>query len=161
MPKMHRLPLSRLLLVTALWLPCGAFAADPKPASFGKGKADGPLLTRAQLRECLAQQGRVRTMSEATLKLQTALDAEKAEIARLGTVLTDKLAALDRTSADAVSAYNVEALARDQLIDAYNARTPEFNTKVDALQAERETFTKNCENRNYDEEDEFAIKAGK
>ena len=156
-----------LALVAALAAAGGPQAADkpkvdkPKPASFGKGKADGPLLTRAQLRECLAQQVRVRTMSEATLKLQTALDADKAEIARLGAVLTDKLAALDRTSSEAVQAYNAEALARDQLIDAYNARTPEFNTKVDALQTERETFTKNCENRNYDEDDEFAIKAGK
>jgi hypothetical protein len=154
-------------LLAALVAAGGLQAADkpkvdkPKPASFGKGKADGPLLTRAQLRECLAQQGRVRAMSEATLKLQTALDAEKADITRLGAALTDKRAALDRTSADAVQAYNAEALARDQLIDAYNTRTPEFNTKVDALQAERDAFTKNCENRNYDEEDEFAIKAGK
>jgi hypothetical protein len=157
-----------LVLMATLVAAGGLQAADkpqakpqPKSASFGKGKADGPLLTRAQLRECLAQQGRVRTMSEATMKLQTALDADKAEITRLGTVLTDKLAALDRTSAEAVQAYNAEALARDQLIDAYNARTPEFNTKVDALQTERDAFTKNCENRNYDEDDEFAIKAGK
>jgi hypothetical protein len=133
----------------------------PRPASFGKAKADGPLLTRAQLRECLAQQLRVRESSEATLKLQTALDSEKSEIARLGALLADKLAALDRSSADAVQAYNTEALARDKLIDAYNARTPEFNARVDALQAERDAFARDCENRNYDELDEDAIKAGK
>ena len=160
-------PLGWAVLATLL-ASAGVHAADKpaakppaKQASFGKGKPEGPLLSRAQLRECLAQQGRVRTMSESAMKLQTTLEAEKGEISRLGVVLTDKLAALDRTSAEAVQAYNAEAAARDALIDAYNARTPGFNTQVDALQAEREAFTKNCENRNYDEEDEFAIRAGK
>ena len=160
------MPLSRfafpLSLVggAVLLMGSAALAAD-KPASFGKGKAAGPLLTRAALRECLAQATRVRSLSEDIAKTQTAMNDEQAEIARLDAVHKDKLAALDRTSAESVNAYNAEGQALDQRIDAYNARTPAFNAQVAALQTEREAFAKNCDNRNYDENDETAIKNGK
>jgi septal ring factor EnvC (AmiA/AmiB activator) len=150
----------RLVLAAALLAATCAHAAD-KPASFGKGKAGGPLLTRAELRECLAQTTRIRNLSDEAAKLQAALEADKAEITRLDAARKDKLATLDRSSAEAVSAYNAEGQVLDQLIDAYNARTPAFNAKVDALQTEREGFAKGCDNRNYDEKDETAIKNGK
>ena len=161
MPKMHRLPLSRLLLVTALWLPCGAFAADPKPASFGKGRPGGPVMSRAELRECLAQVGAVRSLNDEAAALQAALAKEQSEIGQLDAARKDKRAALDLTNAEAVDAYNAEGKALEQRIDAYNARTPPFNAKVDALQAARDAFAKGCDNRNYDEKDEAAIKSGK
>jgi uncharacterized protein involved in exopolysaccharide biosynthesis len=147
-------------LAAAMLLATSAHAAD-KPASFGKGKAAGPLLTRAELRECLAQAGRIRSLGEEAGKLQATLNADQAEIARLDAARKDKLATLDRTSPEAVQAYNAEGEAFDQRIDAYNARTPAFNAKVDALQAERDAFAKACDNRNYDEKDEIAIKNGK
>ena len=156
-PRTHPL---HLLLAAALMLAANADAAD-KPASFGKGKATGPLLTRAQLRECLAQQGRIVALSEEAQKLQTGLAADKAGIAQLDAAHKDKLAALDRTSAEAVEAYNGEALLLDKMIDDYNGRTPAFNAKVDALKAERDSFAKGCDNRNYDESDEAAIRKGK
>jgi hypothetical protein len=161
MPKMHHSPLSRLLWVAALLLPCGAFAADPKPASFGKGKAGGPVMSRSELRECLAQRAQVRSLNEEAAALQTALAKEQAEIGALDAARKDKRAALDLTNAEAVDAYNTEGKALEQRIDAYNARTPPFNAKVDALQAARDAFTKGCDNRNYDEKDEAAIKSGK
>jgi uncharacterized protein involved in exopolysaccharide biosynthesis len=136
------------------------FAAD-KPASFGKGKATGPLLTRAALRECLAQVTKVRGLSEDIAKAQTAMNDEQAEIAKLDAAHKERLTTLDRSSAEAVNAYNAEGQVLDQRIDAYNARTPAFNAQVVALQAEREAFAKNCDNRNYDENDETAIKNGK
>ena len=160
------MPLSRfafpfsLVGGAALLMASAAFAAD-KPASFGKGKATGPLLTRAALRECLAQVTRVRSLSEDIAKTQATMNDEQAEIAKLDAAHKDKMATLDRTSAEAVSAYNTEGQALDQRIDAYNARTPAFNAQVAALQTEREAFAKNCENRNYDENDETAIKNGK
>ena len=147
-------------LVAAALAVGGAQAAD-KPASFGKGKSGGPLLTRAQLRECLAVQARVQGLRQESIQLQASLDADKAEIARLSALHQDKLAALDRTSAEAVDVYNLEGVALDKQIDAYNARTPAFNAKVQALQIERDAFTKGCESRDYDEKDELAIKNGK
>jgi hypothetical protein len=161
MPKLHRPPLSPLLLVLALAWPGGAFAADPKPASFGKGKASGPVMTRAELRECMAQMASVRSLNDEAATLQTALAKEQAEIAALDAARKDKRAALDLTSAEAVDAFNAEGKALDERIDAYNARTPPFNAKVEALQAARIAFAKGCDNRNYDEKDEAAIKSGK
>ena len=152
--------LSRGVAGLAVLIAATAFAAD-KPASFGKGKATGPLLTRAALRECMAQVTRVRSLSEDIAKAQAAMNDEQAEIAKLDAAHKDRLTTLDRSSAEAVNAYNAEGQALDQRIDAYNARTPAFNAQVAALQTEREAFAKNCENRNYDENDETAIKNGK
>jgi hypothetical protein len=148
-----------LLLVLAL---TSALAAEPaRTGSFGKGKPGGALLTRAELRECLAVQERVRTLTAETIAAQAALDKEKAEIAQRGEQLKDKLAALDRTSAEAVDDYNAQAQAHAQRIDAYNARTPGYNAKVEALQGVRATFAKSCENRDFDEKDEIAIRKGR
>ena len=136
-------------------------AADKPSGSFGSGKAGGAYLTRDQLRACLAQQGRVAQQDGELQKEQAALAGSKAEIARSGDALKDKLDTLDRTSAEAVAAYNDQAQARDKQIDDYQARVGAFNIRVDALKAEREAFGKGCENRRYFEEDEIAIKKGK
>jgi len=138
-----------------------AQAADPpKVGSFGKGKGGGPLLTRAELRDCMARQDRVRTQGEEVLRLVEAMDKEKAEITSLGSSLKEKLAALDRTDAAAVDAYNLQAQDFDKRVGAYNAGTPAFNAKADALKSEREAYAKACENRRFDERDEIAIKKG-
>ncbi len=158
--KICRLPLPCLLVLAGLLGSGGAFAAD-KPASFGKGKAGGPVMSRAELRECLAQVLTVRSLNDEAAAVQAALAKEQAAIGQLDAAHKDKRAALDLTNAEAVDAYNAEGKALDQRIDAYNARTPAFNAKVDALQAARDTFAKGCDNRNYDEKDEAAIKSGK
>ena len=129
MPKMHLSPLSRLLCVAVLSLPCGTFAADPKPASFGKGKAGGPVMSRAELSECLGQMVMVRNLNDEAAALQAALAKEQSEIGAFDAARKDKRAALDLTNAEAVDAYNAEGKALEQRIDAYNARTLPFNAK--------------------------------
>ena len=155
--------LVRLVLLVLLVLPITAgHAADkPKEASFGKGKASGAFLTREQLRACIAQQTRLAQQDAELQKEQAALAATKAEIASSGDALKLELAALDRTSADAVTAYNERAAARDKSIDDYEARVPGFNERVEAARVEREAFGKGCDNRRYFEDDEIAIRKGK
>jgi hypothetical protein len=137
-------------------------AADkPKEGAFGKPKPGSLLLSRAELRQCLTQKDRIRAQTEEMQKQQDKLARDKEEIVRLGAELKDKLAALDRSSQEAVDQYNVEAAARDKLIDAYEAATPGFNAKVEALTAQRDAFVKACDNRRYDEKDELAIQRGK
>jgi hypothetical protein len=137
-------------------------AKEPvKESSFGKGKATGPLLTRAQLRECMAQQERMRVMTEEAVALQTQFNAEKTELAERGIALKDELAVLDRTNAQAVEQYNAKAAARDKAIDAFEAGTEPYNKRVKRLTIEREIFVSGCENRRYDEKDEIAIQQGK
>lgn len=149
------------LLVALGLIHLGAAAAEPaRPGSFGKGKSNRPLLTRAELRDCLATQDRVRQLGERIVADQTALDKEKSAITQNGTALAERLAALDRTSADAVNAYNADAQAHDQRVNAYNASTPAFNAQVDALKEARAKFAGSCENRDFDEKDEIAIRRG-
>ncbi len=136
-------------------------ATSSGQGSFGQGKASGPLLTRAELRECLSQQERLRKADEATRVERQALDQEQAEILRVGDELKQQLAALDRSSQEAVDGYNARAAARDKMIDGFEARLGPFNARVEALQAERGGFSRRCENRRYDERDETAIKNGK
>jgi hypothetical protein len=137
-------------------------AKEPvKESSFGKGKATGPLLTRAQLRECMAQQARMRVLTEEAVALQTQFNAEKADLAQQGVTLKEELAVLDRTNVQAVEQYNVKAAARDKAIDAFEAGTEAYNKRVKRLTMEREIFVSGCENRRYDEKDEIAIQQGK
>ena len=139
----------------------GHAADKPREASFGKGKASGSLLTMAQLRECLNQQERVRTLADETLKEQAVLAASKAEIERVAVTLQERLPALDRTDAEAVAAYNAQVQSRERSIGEYEKSVPAFNTRVETLQTERTAFAKNCENRRYDENNEIAIRKGK
>ncbi len=126
----------------------------------GPTKANGPLLTRAELRECLNLQPRLRSMSDEVVAAQAALDKQKAELVQQGAALKEQLAGLDRTSAEAVGEYNKRVQEHEQRLDAYNAQTPVFNAKVEHLQAQRSAFAKGCENRDFDEKDEIAIRKG-
>ena len=154
--------MSSALIAVSLLCATAAQAADPpKEKSFGKAKPGGALLSRNELRECIAAQDRLKARREETLQLQAQLEKEKEEIGRRGTDLKDQLVWLDRTSQEQVEKYNGLAAERDKMIDAYQARSTSFNSQVDTLNADREAFGRSCENRRYDEKDEMAIKAGK
>ncbi|WP_140635596.1 hypothetical protein [Methylibium rhizosphaerae] len=156
-------------MVAALAVFCvAAQAADPAQAKKGhvlslggQGKGGGKLLTRNELRECLAQEVRVKAMSEEAVTLQRAIDTDKSEIAKHAEELKLALETLDRTSKEAVDAFNAKGAEQERRIDAYNERLPAFNAKVEAMQGERAAFVTNCADRPYDEGDYFAIKRGK
>ena len=154
--------LKRILLVCALLVASAAHAADkPKEASFGKGKASGPVLTREQLRQCLTQQAHVKTEEAELVKLQTGLNTDKAAIVRSGEMLTEQGAALDRSKPELVTAYNDLVQAREKAIDDLQARGAQFNERAGAAGVQREAFAKACEGRSYNETDEIAIQKGK
>jgi hypothetical protein len=154
--------LKRTLLITALLAIGAAHAADkPKEATFGKGKASGPVLTREQLRQCLTQQAQVKNEEAELVKLQNGLNTDKAAIMKSGEVLTEQGAALDRSKPELVTAYNELVLARDKTIDELQARGAQFNERAGAAGVQREAFAKACEGRTYNEIDEIAIQKGK
>lgn len=151
-----------LLAALACAALASAQAADPpKAGNTVKGKGSGPLLTRAELRDCMARQERVRSLTDEVLKQRDSLEKEQTEVTALRDKLKEQSAALDRTSAEAVDAYNRQVQEFDKRADAYNAATPAFNAKAETLQTEREGLAKACENRRFDELDEIAIKKGK
>jgi hypothetical protein len=141
-------------------------AADkPKEAAASKAKPKAPpkslLMTRDELRQCMATKERLRVNREETLKTQDRLTKDKEEIDRVGKELQERLVTLDRTNQEAVDKFNVDTAARNDLIDAFKAGTTAFNAKVEVITAEREAYSKACENKRFDEDDEKAIKAGK
>ncbi len=169
-----------LLLAVALGLPLTAAAADPaakrgNTLTLGGGKPAGKLLTRDQLRLCLAQQKALKQQDAETAQAQTALDADKAEIARADAALEAEAAALqaERAAVDAsqeasVAAFNARLVqraererARDQRVADYNMRLPAFNARVQAGHQVRQAWQADCADRAYDEADYFAIQRGK
>ena len=152
-----------LLTLTLASLATVAFAADQpkKESSFGTGKATGAYLTKEQLRACLAQQDKVKDQNAAMVKEQAALATVKEEIAHHGDELKQQMETVDRSNAEAVAAYNEAVQARDKQIDDYQSRADAFNKRVEAAQAQRDSFGQGCNNRRYFEEDEIAIRKGK
>ena len=151
------------LILCAAALPQAAAAPGDKLrlGMFGSGKAVGPLLTRAELRECFVLQGRIKSGTDTAAADREQLQKEKAELVRQGEELKAQFAALDRTSVEAIEQYRANALARDKAIDAFEARTSEFNGRLTALGEDRAGFTQRCDNRRFDELDEAAIRNGK
>jgi hypothetical protein len=151
------------LSVCAAVLPSTVAAANDKLrlGMFGSGKPVGPLLSRTELRECIALQGRIKSGNESAAADREQLEKEKAELLRQGEDLKAQFAALDRTSVEAIEQYRANALARDKAIDAFEARTSEFNARVTAIAEDRAGFSRRCDNRRFDELDEIAIRNGK
>ena len=165
MPRCRPPALSTLLAATLLTLaaiPMTAAAADPvKERSLGKGKAGGPLMTRAELRECLATQERTRNQATELNAEQEKLTAEKATLLKRREDLKERVATLDRTSAEAVGAYNADVTSNEDAVNAWLTRSEDFNKRAQAAQATRTDYVNQCENRRYDERDETAIRNGK
>lgn len=151
------------LSICAAVLPSAAAAANDKLrlGVFGNGKPVGPLLSRTELRECLALRGRIKSGNEAATADREQLEKEKAELLRQGEELKAQFAALDGSSVEAIEQYRERALARDKAIDAFEARTSEFNGRVTRLSEDRAGFSQRCDNRRFDELDEIAIRNGK
>jgi hypothetical protein len=161
-----------------------AQAADPTPPAAPRkgnvltlsgGKPTGKLLTRDQLRQCLASQTALKQQDDEAAKAQAVLDADKAAIARLDAEQTQQAAALqaERANVDlkdeaAVAAFNAKLAQRaesetrrNQLVADYNAKLAPFNAQVKAVNQTRDVWQAGCADRSYDEADYFAIQRGK
>ena len=154
----HRFPL--LLIACLLAIPA-AHAADKASKAASAPATRTRLLTPAELRDCKAQEARVLALTDEAKTEKVAIEGEKAEIGRLGTSLAEEVATLDKTSAEAVDAYNAKVEARDKRIDAYQARVTAFNLKAEAVNTARDEYAKACDQRRYDERDLNDIKRKK
>ncbi len=133
-------------------------AAAKTPVASPEPKAIDPVLSREQLRACMTQQEKVREQNAEAGRLQAELEREKSELLKDAESMKADLAVLDRTSVEAVQAYNLRATEREQRISIFEPRVAAFNAKAEALNAERAAFVRDCENRKFDERDEDALK---
>lgn len=143
--------------------------SKPAPKSTSKSSPKKPateappadMLTRDQLRACMAQDTRNKAQRQDLADQRAALDKDQADIQGEGQALKQALETLDRTSEPAVLAYKARAEANDQRIDAYNARLQPFRAAGAALREEELAYIRNCSGRPFEERDELAIKRGK
>lgn len=161
-PVARAVPARLALLFVALLAVAGDAGAAEKTRKDAAAKPSGSaLLTPAQLRECVDQKERLHSQTDDALRDKAAIETDKAEITRSGTSLGEQSATLDKTSAEAVDAYNAQVDARDKLIDSYQARVTAYNLKAEAVKATKEGYEKSCENRRYDERDLNDVKRKK
>lgn len=140
----------------------GAVTGDApakKPAAAKARKS--LLLSRDELRTCMANQTRLHQQRDEVTQMLATLTTEKNEIVRTGNELKERLAALDRNNIEVVTKYAEDATAREKRIDAYDASSAAYNEKSAALESALAAYKKDCENKRFDEADELAIKQGK
>ena len=138
-------------VLLAVLLAPAAHGADKKAASPPAPKT--PLLTPEQLRDCLVQKDKLAKETEAAVKSRAEVAAQKAEIDSTGKALEDEATTLDRTSEDAVAAYNAKVIARNTKVDAYRARAEAYNVEADRVLATKDAYEKGCANRRFDDRD--------
>ena len=143
-----------LACAAAVVLSCapGARAAD-KPRAASAPASKTAVLSQAQLRECMAQQGGIGQKTESALKVKADITSAKTEIDRTATELADAQTTLDRTKKESVDANNEKIVARNALIDDYQAKAAAFNKDAESLTAQRESYSSTCGNRRYDDRD--------
>jgi hypothetical protein len=180
MPRRFHSLTASILLVACV----AADAADPAPPAAAKkgnvltlngGKPTGKLLTRDQLRQCLANQAALKQQDAEAAQAQAVLDADKAaiasadaQLAQQATELQAERATVDVKNDAQVAAFNAKLTQRaelegrrNQLVADYNAKLPPFNALVQAVNQSREVWQAGCADRAYDEADFFAIQRGK
>lgn len=137
-----------------------AVGAAPREGSLGKGTSTLPTLTREELRQCLAEQDRIKKEGAELAQAQANMDKERADIERLGTELQADKAKVDTTDEAAVAAYNDRARQRTQRVEEFKAGAVRFNERVDKLVVDRQSYAAKCADRRFFEDDYEAIKAG-
>ncbi|MFT3665217.1 hypothetical protein [Piscinibacter sp.] len=129
--------------------------------AFGSGKASGPLLTKNELRECLAIETRVVEGNDSATREREQLEKEKAELVRSGDALKADLETLDRSNAEAIEALIAREKARNAAVESFQARTDAFNARVGEINADRAAFRQRCDNRRFDQGDLEALRKGR
>ena len=136
-------------------------AAKQREGSFGGGSASGPMLTKDELRQCLAEQDRLKQETAEVVATQKKLASDRAEIDRESRALDADRPNVDVSKQDAVDAFNARLQAKGKLVADYQAAAPAFNARIDKLDADDKAITKNCRDRRYFEDEYDEIKAGK
>lgn len=136
-------------------------AAKPREGSLGGDTAAGPILTKDELRQCLAEQDRLKRETADVVANQQKLAKDRAEIDRVGAAIDADRSTVDLSNKEAVDAFNARLQAKARLLADYQAAAPAFNQRIDKLDSDDKAFTKNCKGRKYFEDEYDEIKAGR
>jgi hypothetical protein len=121
----------------------------------------GPVLTRDQLRQCVAEQ-RAINASEAELdRLQASLAKSEAAINRLEAQINAQEPLVDRYSQASVDSFNALIARHKHLVATHNTKLPSANARVEQVNAAVARFNEKCAEHVYYERDMQAVLAGK
>lgn len=121
----------------------------------------GPVLTREQLRECVAEQNFI-NVSEAELeRLQASIAQSEASINGLEAQINMQEPLVDRYSQESINSFNALIDRHKRLVAAHNAKLPDTNNRVQQINTFVQKFNEKCADRVYYESDMQAILAGK
>lgn len=163
-----RTPLLPLLAAIALCCATGGATAQSAGKNeklrlgvFGSGKGSGPLLTKAELKECLALQQRIAGDNDESVKERDGIERDKAEIARVSDELKTERGTVDLTQQEAVDRFNDKLRARDGMVKAWKGRVAAFNQRVESMKSDREGWARRCDGRRFDQVDEEELQKGR
>ncbi|MGH6624015.1 MAG: hypothetical protein ACREBN_08585 [Burkholderiaceae bacterium] len=137
-----------------------ASAADPAPAPQAQksAKPKPKPMTRDQLRACMDQQDRVVSMREQLLKRQVSMDQQRNDVGRMDAELERMRATLDPVDAEGAKALSEAEEKRNAVSDAFNAQLPGTRELNANYNQERQSWVERCADKDYDANDEAAIK---
>lgn len=121
----------------------------------------GPVLTREQLRQCVAEENAINASGAQVDALQASLEASEASINRLENQINAQEPFVDRYSQESVARFNALIERHKHLVATHNSNLPVVNARVDQVNAAVQRFNSKCADRVYYESDMQAILVGK
>ena len=135
-----------------------ADGASASPAAKSQRPVKAKPMTRDQLRACMDQEDKVKSMRDQLVKEQATLDQQRNEVGRMDAELEKRRAALDPADVEGTKALADEEARRNAVSDAFNARLPPLRELNANYNQQRQSWVDSCANKDYDANDEAAIK---
>ncbi len=121
----------------------------------------GPVLTRDQLRQCVAQQEAINKEGDEVDLLQSRLNQSEADLNALEESIKRQEAMVDRYSQQSVDNFNMLIERHRRQVERHNANLGYANARVDKVNRAVERFNAECGDRAYYDSDMRAVLAGK
>lgn len=106
--------------------------------------APAQMLTRGELRECMARDEAMSSRRDAVERQRAMNDAEAAEISEAGRALAEELRRTDFANPAAVAAYNARSAEHNRRVEAHNRRIAELNARTALLNGDSADLDARC-----------------
>ena len=122
-------------------------------------RASGPVLSRDELRRCVAQEEAINADSVEADRLQAELEVKKRELEALERRINAAEPLVDTSSQASVDQFNALIDEHSRLVDRFNQGLQPANDAIDRLNAAVDRFNAACANRPYYESDMAAVRS--
>lgn len=120
----------------------------------------GPVLSREQLRSCVAQQDQLNIADASLDRIQAVQKEKEAELGRVEKAISQREPLVDQYSQESVDSFNGLIMKQRRLVARYNKGLPAYNVEVANYQSSQQSFNIKCAGHAYYENDMKAVLAG-